>query len=304
MRILLLTVFIGITTWAYHQRSPWTGLVELAAALALSLLIGFAAFQRFVLIPAASLQLGLLTAYLLAFSERLTSEERDKARVKTMFKGYVSDSVVDMLLSSERRLDLEGQAMHITVLFSDIRQFTTISEKLTPRETVEFLNAYYKIVVDVILEEGGRIDKFIGDAVMAEFGVPYPFPDHAHRALRAAVRIRGVASDFQQWMHARFPNRDIPEFHVGVGVHTGDAVVGNVGSAARMEYTAVGDTVNVASRLEGETKYLNCVIAASVQAVREAEKAGSKVTTGVHDTVRVKGRLEPVEVFEIIDTVQ
>ena len=302
MRILLLTVFIGITTWAYHQRSPWTGLVELAAALALSLLIGFAAFQRFVLIPAASLQLGLLTAYLLAFSERLTSEERDKARVKTMFKGYVSDDVVEMLLSSERRLDLQGQAMHITVLFSDIRQFTTISEKLTPRETVEFLNAYYAIVVGVILEEGGRIDKFIGDAVMAEFGVPYPFPDHAHRALRAAVRIRRVAGEFQQWMHERFPDRDIPEFRVGVGVHTGDAVVGNVGSEARMEYTAVGDTVNVASRLEGETKYLNCVIAASVQAVREAEKAGATVATGVHDTVRVKGRLEPVEVFEIIDT--
>jgi adenylate cyclase len=300
-RLLLLTAFIALTTWAYHQRSPWTGLVELAGALAVSLLIGFAAFQQFVLIPAASLQLGLLTAYLLAFSERLTSEERDKARVKTMFKGYVSDSVVEMLLSSERRLDLQGQSMHITVLFSDIRQFTTISEKLTPRETVEFLNAYYARVVGVILEEGGRIDKFIGDAVMAEFGVPYPFPDHAQRALRAAVRIRGVAGEFQAWMRERFSHRDIPEFHVGVGIHTGDAVVGNVGSEARMEYTAVGDTVNVASRLEGETKYLNCVIAASVHAVREAEKAGGKVSTGIHDTVRVKGRLEPIEVYEIID---
>ncbi|HUR35886.1 MAG TPA: adenylate/guanylate cyclase domain-containing protein [Vicinamibacterales bacterium] len=301
LRYLTLFVFIGFTTYAYRRRSPWTGLAELGVGLAVTLIIGFAAFQRFWLVPAASLQLGLMSAYLLAFSERLTSEERDKARVKTMFKGYVSDSVVDMLLSSERRLDLEGQSMHITVLFSDIRQFTTISEKLTPRETVEFLNAYYSSVVAVILEEGGRIDKFIGDAVMAEFGVPYNFPDHAHRALSAAVKIRAVAKEFQEWMRTRFPDRDIPEFHVGVGIHTGDAVVGNVGSETRMEYTAVGDTVNVASRLEGETKYLNCVIAASVQTVREA---GGRVQTGIHETVRVKGRLEPVEVYEIIDVIE
>ena len=300
-RYLLLFLFIGFTTNAYRRRSPWTGLAELGVALAVTLVLAFAAFQRFWMIPAATLQIGLMSAYLLAFSERLTSEERDKARVKTMFKGYVSDSVVDMLLSSDRRLDLEGQSMHITVLFSDIRQFTTISEKLTPRETVEFLNAYYARVVAVILDEGGRIDKFIGDAVMAEFGVPYPFPDHAHRALCAALRIREVAGEFQEWMRTRFPDRDIPEFHVGVGIHTGDAVVGNVGSEARMEYTAVGDTVNVASRLEGETKYLNCVIAASAQVVREA---GGKVQTGIHETVRVKGRLEPVEVYEIISVLE
>ena len=98
MRWLLFSDVHRLTTWGYKRRTPWTGLVELAGALALSLLIGFAAFQRFWLLPSASLQLGLMTAYLLAFSERLTSEERDKARVKTMFKGYVSDSVVDMLL--------------------------------------------------------------------------------------------------------------------------------------------------------------------------------------------------------------
>jgi len=211
VRLLIFTVFITLTTWAYRRRSPWTGLVELAGALALTLVVSFAAFQQFVIVPAASLQVGLLVAYLMAFSERLTSEERDKARVKDMFKGYVSDSVVDMLLSSDRRLDLQGQSMHITVLFSDIRQFTTISEKLSPRETVEFLNAYYAKVVAVILEEGGRIDKFIGDAVMAEFGVPYPFPDHAHRALRAAVRIRGVAGEFQGWMRTRFDGRDVAD---------------------------------------------------------------------------------------------
>jgi adenylate cyclase len=298
VRWLLFSVLIAATTWAYHLRSPWVGLAELCAALVMSLLIGYAGFQRLWLVPAASLQVGLMAAYLLAFSERLTTEERDQARVKAMFKGYVSDTVVDMLLSSEQKLDLRGQTMQISVLFTDIRQFTTISEQLTARETVEFLNTYYAQVVSIILEEGGRIDKFIGDAVMAEFGVPYPFPDHARRALRTAVRIRDAAQQFQGWMRERFPNRDIPDFRIGVGVHTGDAVVGNVGSEVRMEYTAVGDSVNVASRLEGETKYLGCIIAASAQAVLAA---GADVETGIHETIHVKGRSEPVEIYEIVD---
>src|SRR5262249_1117370 len=189
------------------------------------------------------------------------SEQREKARVKKMFQGYVSDDVVDMLLASEKKLDLEGETTHITVLFTDIRDFTTISETLTARETVEFLNVYFTRVVAVIVGEGGRTDKFIGDAVMAEFGVPYAFPDHAHRALRAAVRIRAVAGEFAGWMRQRFPDRGLPPFAIGVGVHAGSAVVGNVGSKTRMEYTAIGDTVNVASRLEGKTKDLKCVIA-------------------------------------------
>jgi len=298
LRFLLLSALILWTLLAYRHRSPWKGLAKLTSALAASLLIGHLVFGSFWLLPVASLHVGLLSAYLIAFGGRLTREEREKARVKTMFKGYVSDSVVEMLLSSDRRLDLEGESMHITVLFSDIRQFTTISEQLTPRETVEFLNAYLGRVVAVILEEGGRIDKFIGDAVMAEFGVPYPFEDHAKRALHAAVKIRAIAAEFREYLRERFPDRGFPEFHVGVGVHTGDAVVGNVGSEVRMEYTAVGDTVNVASRLEGETKYLDCIIAASAETVREA---GGRVETGVHETVRVKGRLEPVEVYEIID---
>jgi class 3 adenylate cyclase/CHASE2 domain-containing sensor protein len=298
LRWLLFSIFAGFTTGVYQKRSPWAGLGVLAGAAALALLVAFGAFQQFWLVPAAHLQAGLLTAYTMAFGVRLTREERDKARVKAMFKGYVSDSVVDMLLSSDRRLDLEGQSMRITVLFSDIRHFTTISEKLTARETVEFLNAYFAKAIAVVLEEGGRIDKFIGDALMAEFGVPYPFPDHATRALRAAVRLRQVAEEFQKWMRLRFPNRDLPEFAIGIGLHTGDAVVGNLGSEVRMEYTAIGDTVNVASRLEGETKRLNYAIAASAEVLQEA---GTQVHTGLHETITVKGRMEPIEVHEVID---
>ena len=156
LRWLLFAAFIAVTTWTYQMRSPWIGLAILALAFVFSLALSCVVFQRFQLIPAASLHAGLMAAYLLAYSERLTSEEREKARVRKMFAGYVSDDVVEMLLSSEKKLDLQGETATITVLFSDIRSFTTISEKLTAHETVEFLNAYFAKVVAIIQEEGGR----------------------------------------------------------------------------------------------------------------------------------------------------
>ena len=290
--VLLLVIGIGLRT------TPWSGLGVVALGALLALGIGYVAFQKSLLFPSAHLQLGLLAGFFMVLGLRLTREERDKARIRNMFEGYVSDNVVNMLLASGQKLDVGGQSMHITVLFSDIRNFTTITEKLSAHETVEFLNVYFGRVIDVITAEGGRIDKFIGDAVMAEFGVPYPFADHAARALRAAAGMRAVAEDFKGWMRARFPDRDLPEFAVGIGIHTGNAVVGNLGSAKRMEFTAIGDTVNVASRLEGETKTMSCVIVASGDTVRAA---GDRVVTGRHDHLKVKGRAEPVEVYEILD---
>lgn len=290
--VLLLAIAIALRT------TPIIGLLAVIVGAVLALGIGYATFQRFLLFPAASLQLGLLAGFFMALGLRLTREERDKARIRNMFEGYVSDDVVNMLLASGERLDFGGQSMHISVLFSDIRNFTTITERLSAHETVEFLNVYFERVINVIRAEGGRIDKFIGDAIMAEFGVPYPFADHPVRALRAAAGMRQVAADFKDWMRARFPDKDIPEFAIGIGIHTGNAVVGNLGSAKRMEFTAIGDTVNVASRLEGETKTMSCVIVASAETVRAA---GDLVVTGRHDTLTVKGRAEPIEVYEILD---
>jgi len=300
LRWLAFAILLGAATYVFLRLSPWQGLAVLAAAGGVALAAGYGAFLALKLLPAAHLQSGLAAAYVMAFGSRLTREEREKARQRALFEGYVSDSVIEMYLSSDRKVDLGGQSMQISVLFSDIRNFTTITEKLEAHEVVEFLNVYFERIIEAIRAEGGRIDKFIGDAVMAEFGVPHAFPDHALRALRAAVRMRALAEEFKQWMQQRFAERQIPQFGVGIGVHTGNAVVGNIGSAKRMEFTAIGDTVNVASRLEGETKGLNCVIVASAETVRAA---GAAVRTGRHDTLKVKGRAEPVEVYEIIDVV-
>jgi class 3 adenylate cyclase/CHASE2 domain-containing sensor protein len=295
-RWLLFAVIVGLTMALYPFLSPWTGLAAFAAGCALALGAGYAVFLGLGLFPAAHLQLGLAAAYVMTYGSRLTREEREKARQRALFEGYVSESVIEMYLGSDRKIDLGGQSMRITVLFSDIRSFTMINEKLNAHEVVEFLNVYFTRAVEVIQAEGGRVDKFIGDAVMAEFGVPHAFPDHAVRALRAAVRIRAVAEEFKGWMRERFPGRGLPEFGVGIGLHTGEAVVGNLGSSKRMEFTAIGDTVNVASRLEGETKTLDCVIVASGETVRAA---GDLVRTGKHASLKVKGRAELVEAYEV-----
>jgi adenylate cyclase len=204
--------------------------------------------------------------------------------------------VVEKLLASGRQPDLGGEVLTVTVLFSDIRNFTSISESLNPHEVVEMLNTYFSRVCEPILAQGGTVDKFIGDAVMAVFGSPAPHGDHARRALRAALAMVEKAREFQTWMERRFPNRGLSDFRIGIGVHTGEAVVGNIGSPQRFEFTAIGDTVNTASRLEGLSKELGWTIVASSRTI---ETAGPGVVAGGSKELKIKGRREAVVVAEV-----
>ena len=214
-----------------------------------------------------------------------------------MFKRYLSPQVVDELVRSPSLPELGGTLRNVTVLFSDIRNFTSMSEKLTAGETVEMLNAYFERACAAVLRHGGTLDKFIGDAIMAEFGTPTAQPDHPRRALLAALEMARAAQDFRGWMQQRFGDRGLPEFGIGVGVHTGDAVVGNIGSSQRLDYTAIGDTVNTASRLESATKSVGCAVLASRSTI---DAAGPGVRTGKTDRIQVKGRDQPIEVFEVL----
>ena len=273
--------------------------VGLAVAVGLCLLCLVPAWFMFLgdwLLPVAKLQVALGMGFLVALGLRLTGEERERARLRKMFGRYVSDDVVNVLTEGERP-DLAGELVQVTVLFCDIRNFATSSERLSAHEVVEMLNAYFSHATESILAEGGMVNKFIGDAVMAIFGSPVRYPDHARRALRAALQLARDAEDFKQWMHQRFPGRGLPEFGIGVGVHSGNAVIGDIGSVKRTEFTAIGDTVNVASRLEGVTKEMQCVLIASKATL---DAAGGGVITGKQDIVRVKGKDEPMEVFEIL----
>jgi adenylate cyclase len=142
--------------------------------------------------------------------QRLTGEERRRRRIQEALGRYVSDAVAARLAEAAEPPNLGGEAATVTVLFSDIRNFTTLSERLAPEEVVEMLNAYFSRVVERILALDGTVDKFIGDAVMAVFGLPAPAPDDALRALRAALALTEEAAAFQGWMDRRFPGRDCP----------------------------------------------------------------------------------------------
>jgi adenylate cyclase len=292
-----LLALLSLAAWFFQRWSVGGGVafgVVLFIAVAPP---AFFTFQHDWVLPVAEAQTGIVAAFLITLGLRLTGEERERSRMRQVFGRYVADEVVEVLLADDRKLDLSGDTKVVTVLFSDIRGFTTISEKLTAHEVVEMLNAYFTRVCEPILAQGGTVDKYIGDAVMAVFGSPVAYPDHARRAVRAALGMAREAAQFRQWMAQRFPDRGLNEFNIGIGLHTGEAVIGNIGTPKRQEFTAIGDTVNSASRLEGVTKELKCVIAAAESTVTAA---GPGVRTGKEETVTVKGRSGAIKVYEVV----
>jgi class 3 adenylate cyclase len=291
---LLALLLAGIAL--FYRLSPAPGLAVLGLLALAAAGFSYLLFRGNLLWPAAGPQAALLLGFLAVLGLRLTGEERERARLRQLFGRYVSEEVVEKVLASGKQPDLGGEALTVTVLFSDIRNFTSLSESLTPHEVLEMLNAYFTRACAPVLDQGGLVDKFIGDAVMAVFGAPVPQPDHARRALAAALAVQEQAREFQAWLAQRFPGRLAGDFQVGIGLHTGEVVVGNIGTPKRFEFTAIGDTVNLASRLEGLTKELGWGIVASEGTVKAA---GPGVATGGRRELRVKGRQEPVAVLEV-----
>jgi adenylate cyclase len=297
---LLIVAMAAAGAFVFLRSHPVVGaglgvVLALAAAAA-----SYASFRVDWVLPTAALQFSLLLALLLTLGLRLTGEERARRRLRSMFGSYVSDEVVDLLVDQRgegEQVDLRGEEMTVTVLFSDIRNFTTISQKLTPHEVVEMLNEYFGRVCEPVLRERGNVNKFIGDAVMAMFGSPVHYPDHARRAIRAALGMIAAAEEFRGWMERRFPDRGLPRFAIGVGLHTGPVISGDIGTDRRREYTIIGDTVNTASRLEGMTKELGWKIVASRIT---AEAAGPGVVAGDGNSIMVKGRSGEIDVVEIL----
>jgi adenylate cyclase len=297
LRLIYLMGMLFIGTAFFFRWHPWPGLGMGFLLGLIGMLFAFLLFRINWILPVTSIHLSLMISYLGTLGLRLTGEERERTRLRQMFGKYVSDEVVEKLLTQGHRPHPEGESLSVTILFTDIRNFTTTSEKLNPHQVVEILNAFFGRICEPILQAGGTVDKFIGDSIMAVFGSPVPCQDHARRALRSALAIKEKVEEFRAWMHQRFAGLDLPEFAIGIGIHTGEAVIGSIGSPKRMEFTAIGDAVNLASRLESLTKELDWVIVASSATI---DAAGTGVVTGRQGKVLVKGREGYVEVLEVI----
>lgn len=222
---------------------------------------------------------------------RQVTEMKDK--IHSVFTKFVPQEIIDDLIDKKTVAEqLVGQKRRVVILFSDIRAFTKISENNTAEAVVMFLNQYFNAMVETIKQHGGTIDKFIGDAILAIFGAPKSYEDNEDRAVKAAL---GMVENLRQ---IDTGDLHLPEegFNIGIGVHSGDAIVGNIGSNDKLDYTAIGDTVNLASRLEGLTKYygLKLIVSETVRTRLKGEFFIRRI-----DTVKVKGKKKPTNLFSI-----
>ena len=237
--------------------------------------------------------LTMMTIYLVITVYRYFTEEREKKKIRGAFQYYLTASVINELLKDPTKLKLGGDKKDLTVMFSDIRGFTTISEKLTPEELVHLLNEYLTAMTDIVFKYEGLLDKYIGDAIMAVFGAPVDQPDHALRSCRTALEMMATLKGLQQ----KWAAEGRPFVDIGVGINSGDMVVGNMGSNMRFDYTVMGDNVNLSSRLEGINKEYgtHIVISEYTYGVVKEEMFCREL-----DAVRVKGKKLPVKIYELI----
>jgi adenylate cyclase len=269
----------------------WAGIVYVPGAELLTL------GERFRWIPVGSPIVAGMLGYVGSVAYVAVVEGRDKRRIKGAFAKYVSPDIVDEIAEDPAALRLGGQKRPLTILFSDLSGFTTLSERMDPQNLVTLLNEYLDDMTQVVLDEGGTLDKYIGDAVMAFWNAPKAYPDHADRALRAAVTMqRHMDALNRRW---RGGDARQQELKVRIGIHTGEVVVGNLGGEGRFSYSAIGDAVNLASRLEPANKTYDTLVMVSQATLAAAD--ASKVRVRELDYVAVVGKEEPVVVYELLE---
>ena len=302
-------------------RPGWVAVLDLAAIIVIGLFLGLI-LPRFSAIVGPLLGVGLTAVFgvanyvmftrglwinftyplmtlLLVYSSitvfRYVTEERERKKIKGAFSYYVNPSVVTEMLKYPDKLKLGGDKRVMTVLFSDIRNFTTISERLEPEALVHLLNQYLTIMTDLVFKYDGLVDKYIGDAVMAVWGAPLIQPDHAILACRSSLEMMRALEGLREKWQAEDPN--IPFIDIGIGLNSGPMVVGNMGSETRFDYTVMGDAVNLGSRLEGANKqYGTHIIIGEVTYAQVKEVFYCREL----DSVAVKGKEKPVCIYELL----
>ena len=266
--LALAAAYLGLAAWLFAGAGVWLD----AAAPTLAILLTFTG--------------GMAANYF--------TEGRHKRQIREMFSKYVAPEYVAQLADDPSKIALGGRRAELTILFSDIRGFTSISEKLEPHQVIEFLNEYLSLMAAIVKQKGGTLDKFIGDAVMAFWGEPVHHPDHADRAADCALAMQETTAQLAR----RWVAEGKPDIHIGVGINTAEVVVGNIGSVEhKLDYTVIGDGVNLASRLESANKEFKTGIIISEFTLA---KLGDRFDVRALGDVKVKGKERPVAIFELL----
>lgn len=292
MAILILLV-TGVTGLFLHpMRSPVLAFLLAGGMILAWLGAGLLALHQGWIVRAVTPAAAILITFVASSTMNVIAEQRQTLRLRSTFGHYVSPQVLDYLLSDPSRVQLGGERRELTILFSDIRGFTSISEASEPETVVEMLNEYLSRMVDILLKHGGTLDKFIGDAVMGFWNAPAADPDHARHAVRCAIEmVEQTARLGEKWTA-----EGKAAIRIGIGINTGEAVVGNIGSRQVFGYTVIGDAVNLASRLEGTNKEYGTEIIIS-ETTRE--KMGSDIESQFLGEVKVKGKERPVRIHQV-----
>jgi adenylate cyclase len=289
--IFLISIIVNISG---RQKSQ-----SLAFLIALVLIFSVISFNIWLLTShrlwfhEAPILLVILIGYPVNLLRRLILTQKEKAKIRGMFARYLNENVVKELEANPEKLSLGGERRRMSVLFSDVAGFTTISERLSPEEVVSLLTEYLNAMTNIVLENEGIIDKYEGDAVMAEFGAPIWNADHAIQCCRTALQMQKKLAQ----MRVKWRNENKDPLYCRVGLNTGDMIVGNMGSEVVFDYTVMGDSVNLASRLEGANK----IYGTEIMIGRETwAEVNDKFVTRPLDFIIVKGKTKPVTVFELL----
>jgi adenylate cyclase len=262
--------------------------------------IGIWQFQHNQVMAMVTPTLGIMLAWAMCYSFLLLTEEQKKNQIRKMFSQYVSPAALTAMVDNYEDYAKAGNGSKevVTVLFSDVRGFTSLSENLPPEQVVEILNFYFTKMTEAVHNNHGTIDKFIGDAIMAIWGAPIQSDTHAIDAVNAAMEMMQKLKEVNAWLE----EKNLPPLKIGIGVNTGEAIIGNVGSEQKVDYTVIGDTVNLASRLEGITKQYDCEIIVS-ESTKKALK--DRTPCQVVDMIKVKGKEQAIKIYSpILDEIE
>jgi adenylate cyclase len=289
---LLCAIVILAQLRAIRRRSWLPGLIALVAIVGYGI-VAQLAFEHGTIVQLAAPLLATVLVALTAIVGTLATEGREKAHLRAVFSRYVSRTVVDRILADPDRAKLGGERKELTVLFSDIRGFSAFSETMRPEELASFLGEYLTPMTELVLDSGGTLDKYIGDAVMALWAAPVDVTDHAARACEVTLKMQEALVA----LNARWKREAKPAIAIGIGLNTGTMAVGNMGTAARFDYTVLGDQVNLGARLEALTKEYGVDILVGEGTMRAA---GDGYVFREIDLVRVKGRHGAAPVSELV----